>query len=92
MSIYAMLTVDLNESVSTEARRKFAEHLAKENWAKRPLTTTWTASFSSAFQAQSVIETAKEDVAAAAALAGIKNYEAAIAISDTPPTMWKIGA
>lgn len=91
MAVYVMLTVDLNKNVSEDARAKFYEKLKQEKWQKLKLTTTWHASFDVSFTKQSALQTTKSDVAAAAAVAGIRNYEAAAEAGDEPPTSWSVG-
>jgi len=45
MTIHAILTVDLNGSVSTAARAKFYEVLKSHHYLKHKLTTLWTVQF-----------------------------------------------
>lgn len=88
MAVSVMLSVDLN-NVTSEARTKFYEELKTRLWVKLKLTTTWRAQFKEGASKTGAINTAKSDVAAAAKLAGITNYEAAASASDEHPTEWK---
>jgi len=88
MSVYVMLTVDLDSGVSDAARKKFNAYLAKENWKKLKLTTTWYASFKERATNAGAIGAAKTVVKNAAADADISNYEAAALAGDAVPTVW----
>ena len=88
MTIYVMLTVDLNRGVNEDARDKFNQHMKDKLWAKLKLTTTWQARFAEGVTPDSAISTAKSDVRNAAANAGIAYYEAAIQAGTSAPTIW----
>jgi hypothetical protein len=88
MKVYVMLTVDLNRYVSEDARKRFYEYLAKEQWTKLSLTTTWCAAFKDGVTTVEAITTTKTDVKNAAAHAGVGNYEAAAEPGYEAPTVW----
>lgn len=89
MTVYALLTVDLNRGTTEDQRKLFNEKLAEFKWKKLKLTTTWTATFSPEVSESGAIGTTKYDVARAAAHARITNYEAAVQVGTTPPAIWK---
>lgn len=88
MQVHVMLTVDLNRYVGDEARKRFYEYLAKEQWTKLSLTTTWRATFKDGVTTAAAIGATKTDVKNAAAYAGIGNYEAAAEPGYEAPTVW----
>lgn len=88
MAVFVMLTVDLNQSASTSVREKFYDSLAKSQWTKLALTTTWTASFKDGATVAAVLAATKRDVEVAAAAAGGPKYEAAAMAGEQAPTTW----
>lgn len=88
MAWHVFLTVDLN-NVTTEARNKFYEHLANNQWTKLKLTTSWTARFKPEITKARAVEVTQSDVRSAAAYAGIRDYEAGLTTSEDPATLWK---
>jgi len=88
MTIYVMLTVDLNRGVSDDARQKFYAYLAKEQWNRLKLTTTFWAKFSENSTPDGAIGATRKDVRNAAVSAGISYYEAAAEIGSSAPTVW----
>lgn len=88
MQIYIMLTVDLNNRVTEEAREKFNEVLKENQWVKLKLTTTWWARFTEGVTGASALVVTKQDVKNAAAAAGVTNYEAAAEVGYSEPTIW----
>lgn len=88
MTIYVMLTVDLNRGVSDDARKKFYDYLSKEQWARLKLTTTFWAEFAETATPEGAMRAARKDVKNAAASAGITYYEAAAEIGSSAPTVW----
>lgn len=88
MSVYVMLTVDLNRNVPDEKRKKFNAYLKKEKWEKLKLTTTWYASFVAGVSETDAIDTTKSDVKNAALNAGISHYEAAAEAGKKRPEVW----
>lgn len=77
------MTLDLENSVSSEKREKFYEYLKKEKWAKLSgLTTTWKCYFSDGVIRESAIKVVKEDVVGAARYAGVSSYSAAVQVGE----------
>ena len=72
MTIYVMLTVDLNRGVSDDARQKFYDYLAKEKWSRLKLTTTFWAKFAENATPDGAIGATRKDVRNAAASAGMQ--------------------
>lgn len=89
MPYHAVVTVDLDNGVSSTARTKFNEELKKKNFSKHKLTTLWTAVFTPASTREGAVKYARDSIDAAAALAGISTYEAFVSISEAPPVEWK---
>lgn len=92
MPYHAVVTVDLDNGVSSTARTRFNEELKKKNFSKHKLTTLWTAVFTPASTREGAMKFTRDSIDAAAASAGIYNYEAFVSISDSPPVEWKKGA
>lgn len=88
MSLHVMLTIDLNRGVSEEARQKFYDYLAKEQWTRLKLTTTFWAKFAETATPESAISTTKMDVRNAALTSGVVNYEAAAEVGNSAPSVW----
>jgi hypothetical protein len=88
MPYHAVVTVDLDNGVSSTARTKFNEELKKKKFSKHKLTTLWTAVFTSATTREGAVKYARDSIDAAAALAGISTYEAFVSISEAPPVEW----
>ncbi|MVV48941.1 hypothetical protein EJA72_11900 [Pseudomonas sp. PB120] len=89
MPYHAVVTVDLDNGVSSTARTKFNEELKKKNFSKHKLTTLWTAVFTPATTREGAVKYARDSIDAAAALAGISTYEAFVSVSEAPPVEWK---
>ena len=90
MSVKAMLTIDLNHNVTGEQRETFYKELLSRQWKKiDSLTTTWSASFKDGVSTESAVNEAKNDVAAAAAVAKIAAYDAAVMLGPESPVIWK---
>lgn len=89
MNKYSLLTVDLNEDVSTDARNQFYAELQKRKWKKiSDLTTLWYATWDAKVDASGIIGTTKKDVEDSAQVAKVEHYDAATAICGTP-VVWK---
>ncbi|WP_295968683.1 hypothetical protein [uncultured Xanthomonas sp.] len=88
MTVYVMLTVDLNRGVSDEARQKFYDYLAKEQWTRLKLTTTFWARFAETATPEGAINATKKDVNNAASSSGISYYEAAAEVGSSTPSVW----
>lgn len=89
MGLKAMVTVDLNEDVTSSQRETFNSEMAEQQWAKiKPLTTTWHASFEDDLSKDRVVSMTKSDIAAAAKTAEIKSYDAAVMVGDELPTVF----
>ncbi|MCG9712914.1 hypothetical protein L1D29_08810 [Shewanella insulae] len=81
MGYKALLTLDLENGVSSEKREKFYEYLKKEKWSKLAgLTTAWKCSFNDDVTRESAIRVVKNDVAGAARHAGVSSYNAAVQV------------
>lgn len=91
MTLHAVVTVDLDNGVSSSARTKFNEELKKKNFSKHKLTTLWTAVFTPTSTREGAVKFTRDSIDAAAALAGISTYEAFVSISEAPPVEWKKG-
>ncbi|MBP2261262.1 hypothetical protein J3B00_002067 [Pseudomonas sp. BP8] len=89
MTIHAILTVDLNGSVSTAARARFYEVLKNHHYVKHKLTTLWTVQFTPSTTPASAERIAREHVALAARTAGITDYEALLMQGTQPAAEWK---
>jgi len=92
MPYHAIVTVDLDNGVSSTARTKFNEELKKKNFSKHKLTTLWTAIFTPATTREGAVKYARDSIDAAAALAGIHTFEAFVSISEASPVEWRKGA
>ncbi len=83
MGYKALLTLDLENGVSSERRQKVYEHLKQAKWAKlKSLTTTWKCSFNDDVSRDSAIRVSKQDVADAAKNAGVYNYNAVVQVGQ----------
>ncbi|WP_153788973.1 hypothetical protein [Pseudomonas sp. EMN2] len=89
MTIYAMLTVDLNGHVTSQAREVFNEVLRKHHYVKHKLTTIWTVQFVPGASPAAAENAVREHVALAARTAGISDYEALLMQGQQPATEWK---
>jgi len=79
MKLYALISVDLENYVTSEQRKKFNEKLKELKWFKIiELTTIWTASFEDGITKSSALSTTKADVATAAKEGKISKYHAAV--------------
>lgn len=92
MTLYATVTVDLDNGVSSAARAKFNEELKKKHFTKHKLTTLWTVTWAAEATKAGALTYARNSVDQAALTAGISTYEVLVNISDTPPTEWKKSA
>lgn len=92
MPFHAVVTVDLDNGVSSTARTRFNQELSKKNFSKHKLTTLWTAVFTPASTREGAIKFTRDSIDAAAASAGISTYEAFVSISESPPVEWQKGA
>lgn len=92
MPLYASATVDLDNFVSSTARRKFDDEMEKKQFVKHKLTTLWTAGFTPSTQRAWAENYVRQSIDAAALAAGISTYEAFVSISEAPPIEWKKSA
>lgn len=89
MGLKAMLTVDLNNDVSSKQRDDFNKALENEGWSKiTSLTTTWQAGFKDGVGRSGAIGAAKKDVQTAAKKAGVSSYDAAVMVGDEFPEVF----
>lgn len=92
--LYALLSLDLKEHgpgrpVTDDQRKTFNEEFAKLKWKKiGGVGTVWWTNWTAPVSQQAVLNTAKEDVAAATKLAGIKNYEVVVTGSNNKPDIF----
>ena len=85
-----MLTVDLENYVTTEQRKKFNEKMKELDWKKLvELTTTWTAPFKEDVARSSALRITKSDVAEAAKEGKISKYHAAVQFGEESPDTFK---
>ena len=84
MTIYFMLTLDLNGNVSTDAREKFYAVLRANNLQRRGLTTTWSGRFSEDHSTSSAERVLKDVLKGASAASGVLNYEFGYMYSSSP--------
>jgi nucleoid-associated protein YgaU len=92
MPFHAVVTVDLDNGVSSASRTKFNDELKKNHFTKHKLTTLWTALYTVGVTRERAVEFARECIDDAAAAAGIVTYEAFVSISEAPPVEWKKNA
>lgn len=90
MTLYAIVTVDLNGNVSDSARKTFERVLAEHHYVKRKLTTVWRVQFTPGTTVGGAEKVVRDRVALAATKAGIRDYEALVMVGEQPPTEWKI--
>ncbi|MBP0602323.1 MAG: hypothetical protein ACRCS2_11430 [Morganella morganii] len=89
MGYKALLTLDLENGVSTEKREKFYAYLTQEKWIKIPnLTTAWKCTFNNDVTEESAISVVKNDVANAAKHAGVYSYNAAVQMGGSDVTQF----
>lgn len=83
MALNALLTVDLENGVSSEKRQKFNEKMKELSWNKiNALTTTWQASWKEGATESGALTTTRNDVKQALSYAGISSYHAAVKIGE----------
>lgn len=89
MSQYTLLTLDLNDEVTSEARNRFYDELTKLGWKKvDDLTTLWYAAWNDSASAQDITNKVKSEVEKAANAAKVKHYDAALGVCGKP-AVWK---
>ena len=89
MSVYSILTLDLNDNVSSTQRESFYKALAELQWRRiSEMTTLWYATWKDDATHDGIVKTTKEDVAKAAKQAGIESYDASVA-PCLKPYVWK---
>jgi hypothetical protein len=89
MGLKAMLTVDLNRT-NEDQRKTFNQEMVNLQWIKiKELTTIWYTAFSDGATEEGITKTCKNDVAQAAAKAGISSYDAGVMIGQNQPTVWQ---
>jgi len=85
--MHAMLSLDLNEKVTGEERRKFYGHIKDSGWVKiAKLSTAWCATYKKTATEEKIIAEVKVDVAAAAKYSGVSAYDAVVNISQSRPS------
>jgi hypothetical protein len=88
MTLFCMVTVDLNKGVTEPARAAFYEYLRKEHWIRLKLTTTFWARFQESATVDTILRAAENEIAVAAAAAGIRYYEVAAQVGLHQPNVW----
>ena len=89
MGLKAMVTVDLNQNVTSSERRTFNEKMAERKWTKvEPLTTVWRASFNDDIEYEDVVRTTKSDVRQAVKEADIDSFEAGVMVGSKTPSVF----
>ncbi|KAA8561302.1 hypothetical protein FX985_01354 [Pseudomonas extremaustralis] len=91
MTLHAVVTVDLDNGVSSSARTKFNEALKAKKLTKHKLTTLWTGVFTTGTTREWAIKYSRDAIDEAASAAGITTYEAFVSISEAAPVEWKRG-
>ncbi len=87
--MYAMLTLDLDNNVTSRQRTKFYEYLENEQWKKiKNVTTTWYAGFDGKATEAGIIAIAKKDVSNAAKHSGVSSYDAVVHAGPSKPTLF----
>jgi len=85
MSIYSILSLDLNRGVTTEERNAFYKKLTELKWKKiSELSTLWYASWKDDTSGEDIIQTTKKDVDACASISKVSKYDASVAVSGKP--------
>lgn len=86
MGLKVLLTVDLENGVTSDQRKIFNEKLKELNWIKiTSLTTTWRASFSDTTSISSALSETKNDVKSAATVGRITTYHCAVQFGTDGP-------
>lgn len=86
MALKALLTVDLENNVTSEQRKKFNEKLKELNWTKIvSLTTTWSASFQANISVNSALSETKKDINTAAIAGNISRYHCGVQFGEEGP-------
>jgi hypothetical protein len=84
MGYKALLTLDLENEVSSKKREKFYEYLKNEKWSNLPgLTTAWQCSYKEDVTRETAIRVAKNDVADASRHSGVSSYNAAVQVGKS---------
>jgi hypothetical protein len=91
MTLYATLTFDLDQNVTSKEREKFYAELTKSHFIQHQLTTLWTASFTPSTLQEDAKAITRKIVDEAAAASGIYVYEALVSISNERPMEWNKG-
>lgn len=87
MAEWALLSIDLDNNVTTKQRNTCYAELKERQWTKLPkLTTVWQVKFKKGISESAIISTTIKDVKAAVAKAGIIKYDAVVHIGSSKPT------
>lgn len=88
MNRYSILTLDLNDEVTSEQRDAFYNELENRKWNKiNSLTTLWYASWKDDVTDEGIIVITKSDVEGAAKVAKVQHYDASAVCGK--PVVWK---
>ena len=88
MELKILLTVELNGADEVQ-RNSFEQALTNKRWVKfKHMQSAWQASFRDDVGEEQARATAQEDVASAAAEAGIQTYAAAMQASTALPSIF----
>ena len=89
MGYKVMVTVDLNNKVTTDQRDSFNGEMKKMKWSKiESLTTTWKASFQDDVTHSSAVSITKNDIAKAAKQSGINSYDGSLMVGEQSPSVF----
>ena len=87
MARWALLSLDLDNNVSSKQRNTCYTELRNRKWVKlSKLTTVWQAKFINDPTETAIINTTKKDVRAATAKANIQQYDAVVHVGASQPT------
>lgn len=86
-----ILTLDLNNDVSSAVRDLMYAELGKLNYVKNTaLTTIWQKSWKDGSQTADYVGAVKNDVAQAATAAKVLRYDASVIVTPNAPVTWKV--
>lgn len=84
MAIHVMLTVDLNNHVSSDARSDFYKAIESEGFKRMKLTTTWSGHFPANFTRNQAQQWIRDCLERASSQSGVTYYEMGYMLSDAP--------
>lgn len=84
MAYHALITIDLNNYVTTQQRQNFYAALEQRRIYRKKLTTTFTVAFNAHINRATAEQYVRDSIKSAAIQALVLNYEAAFMVSDQP--------